>query len=120
MDDDYAPALDMGTTEQHDDAAATTHHARQDTTDAPVVTKGDNPNTPPPEPRAEAKGRDKMRSMFRDLSAKVRAGGVSIDTVRHLVPVEHDPPPAKPVPTPAAPAPLVPPTASPAAIAAAT
>jgi hypothetical protein len=118
--DDYAPALDMGTTEQHDDAAATTHHARQDTSDAPPPPKGDNPNTPPPEPRAEAKGRDKMRAMFRDLSAKVRAGEVSIDTGSDLEPAIHGEPPEKPTP---APAPVVaapvPATASPAAIAAA-
>lgn len=122
-DDEYAPALDMGTSESADEASATDHHARVTTTDAPAAPRGDNPNTPPPTPNREPRiVSDKTRAMFRELAAKVKAGEVSVES-DDLVPVEHDAAP-EPVETASPPAvavaaPVVPVTASPAAQAAA-
>lgn len=117
--EDFEPALDTGAAETSDDAAGIDQHSRQATAEPAPAPRGDNPRLPPVEPRPEPKGRDKARAMFRDLSAKVRAGEVAIDNGSDLVPMEHEA--AKPalVAAPAAVATPVPATASPAAQAAA-
>lgn len=119
-DDDYAPALETGPADR--EASDVTHHERVDTAAVPPPAPkpvGDDPNNPPQVPTAEPASRAKARAMFRDLSAKVMKGELSIDTGSDLVPVEHDTPAAAPKPTPAAAPAPVPPTASPAAQAAA-
>lgn len=122
-DDDYAPALEMDGASARE-ASDVTHHERVDTAAAPPPAPkpvGDDPNSPPQVPVAEPASRAKARAMFRDLSAKVMKGELSIDTGSDLVPVEHDAPAAAPPPKHTAPVPAapVPPTASPAAQAAA-